>query len=272
MFLEPFDSYIEALRCWDGSSPRPKSIYERALSQCRDLFADGDKNYVLMPGSMLLLHVVKNGERLSVIEMKSSSFEALSSFFEKYSDKAAVDWLALCFFETENEILYDSFYDSLPIRDGNDESIKQYMEKLQELSLPILQLPEGAILAFADEILFPKPLRFLLRQRGISAIHYDSSAPIPDDVSIEPAFLKVEFMTSCGPLVPDVGREYRLTNYDTHELPSYAPEPEELYQITIGGNSHRVFYYMVRFESDCFGNITVFSSTSRGPEKVTPLF
>ena len=271
MYFEPFDRYIDALRKWDGSTPKPRSIYERALIQSRDLISDGDSNFVLVPGMDMLLRVLKDGERLSVVEMTDISLENLQTLYQECLPEMAQPWIDLCFFEDDNGIHYDSFYDSLPMGDGNGTTIKQYLDKLVQSSACLSRIPADSVLAVSNLEVFQKPLRYLLQRRGIKTFFFDSSSSVPE-VIIEPSVINIELITSCGPFVPNIGKTYRITSYDGLSLPSFAANPEPLYSITDEGKSFRLLYYLVRFESDCFGNITVFSSSSPNTVKVTPLF
>ena len=271
MYFEPFDRYIDELRKWDGSTQKPRSIYERALIQSRELLPDGEGNYVLVPGMGLLLKVLKDGERLSVVDRISISLEPFQILFKECMPEEAQPWIDLCFFEDENGIHYDCFYDSLPMGGGSDMTIKQYLDKLEQLSESLLHLPTGSVLAVADEEVFQKPYRYLLQQKGIKTLFYDSSSSVPEDM-VEPSVINLELITPCGPFVPRVGKTYRITSYDGQSLPSFAVCPEPLYSFSNNGKSVRIFSYQVRFESDCFGNITAFSSVPQGPVKITPLF
>lgn len=271
MYFEPFDRYIDELRKWDGSMPKPRSVYERTLIQSRELLPDGDGNYVLVPGMELLLKVLKDGERLSVVEMTDITLEPLQILFKESLPEIVQPWIDLCFFEDDNGIHYDHFYDSLPLGDGSDATIKQYLDKLERFSESLLQLPAGSVLAVADEGAFQKPLRYLLQEKGVRTVFFDSSSPVPE-ATVEPSVIHLELMTSCGPFAPQVGKMYRMTTYDGQALPSFAASPEPLYSLTDNGKSIRIFSYLVRFESDCFGNITAFSSAFQGPVKITPLF
>lgn len=272
MYFEPFVDYVDALRKWDGVSPKPRSVYEQALIQSRWALRDGDKNFVLVPGMKTLLKVVKNGERLSVIEMESISLEALSISFKESCVDGAQSWLDLCFYENGDSINYDSFYDSLPFKEGSDKTIRQYLDELQQLSSCLLQLlPHGAIIAVADAEAFQKPLRYLLQTQGVKVLFYETSI-IHDEKPIEPALLNIELQTTCGPFTPRIGNTYRITCLEGQDFPLYAVPPEPFYRVTLDGESVSVLSYMIRFESDCFGNVTAFSTSSHNAEKVTPLF
>ena len=271
MYIEPFEKYIDALRKWDGSTPMPRSIYERALTQSRESLSDGDNNFVLVPGMDTLLKVSKDGERLSVIEMTSFIFEPLLSLYKECLPAIAQPWIDLCFFEDENGIHYDTFYDSFPIGCGIVTTIKQYLDKLEQCTDDLLHIPAGSVLTVADAEAFQKPLRYLLQQKGIKVFLFDSSSPV-SEAAIEPSALNLELTTPFGPFVPCVGKTYHITSYEGQSLPSYAVCPEPLYNFTDNGKSVRVFFYMVRFESDCFGNVIAFSSVSPDSVKITPLF
>lgn len=271
MYFEPFDKYIDALRKWDGSTPKPRSIYERALIQSRDFLLDGDTNYVLVPGMDMLLKVLKDGERLSVIEMTSIFLEPLQTLCKECLPGIAQPWIDLCFFEDDNGIQYDTFYDSFPMGRGINTTIKQYLDNLEQYIGDLLHIQAGSALTVADAEAFQKPLRYLLQNKGIKVFFFDSSSPVSED-AIEPSALNLELTTPFGPFVPCVGKTYRMTSYEGQSLPSYAASPEPLYNFTDNGKSVRVFSYMVRFESDCFGNVIAFSSVSPDSVKITPLF
>ena len=271
MYFESFDRYIDALRKWDGSTPKPRSIYERALIQSRDLLSDGDSNFVLVPGMDMLLRVLKDGERLSVVEMTNISLESLQTLYQECLPGMAQPWIDLCFFEDDNGIHYDSFYDSLPVGDENGTTIKQYLDMLEQSSACLSSIPADSVLAVSNSEVFQKPLRYLLQQRGIKTFFFDSSSSVPE-VIIEPSVINMELITPCGPFVPNVGKTYRITSYDGQSLPSFAANPETLYSLNDNGKSLRLLSYLVRFESDCFGNVTAFSSASQDTIKVTPLF
>lgn len=271
MYFEPFDKYLDALRKWDGSSQKPRSIYERALIQSRDLLPDGDRNYVLVPGMGSLLTVLKNGEKLSVVNLDNIDLDSLRALYNGCLSEITQPWIDLCFFEEAGVIHYDSFYDSLPIGAGIDTTIKQLLENLEHSTACLLCIPDGSTLAVADAEVFQKPLRYLLQQRGIKTSFYDSSSSIPDTV-IEPSIVNLKLITACGSFAPCIGRTYRITSYDGQSLPHFAVNPEPLYNLIHDGSPIQLFSHMVRFESDCFGNITAFSSASPDTVKVTPLF
>ena len=274
MYFESFDRYIDALRKWDGSTPKPRSIYERALIQSRDFLLDGDTNYVLVPGMDMLLKVLKNGERFSVVERTSVDLEPLLILYKECLPGVAQPWIDLCFFEDDNGIHYDTFYDSFPMGCGIDTTIKQYLDKLEQCTDDLLHIPADSVLTVADAEAFQKPLRYLLEQKSIKVFFFDSSSSV-SEAAIEPSALNLELTTPFGPFVPCAGKTYRVTSYEGQSLPSYAASPEPLYNFTDNGKSVQVFSYLVRFESDCFGNVIAFSSVSSdSPDsvKITPLF
>lgn len=267
--------YMNSLKQWDGRTPRPVHPLERKIVAVADWLRDGSGNFLIescADGDRVLLHrIFKTSIGVRILESVGRDIIPLCGLMEECRVPNGGGWMDLCYFEQDGAILYDGFYDDLPVGEGLELTNGEYLARLRPIAAA-LGFTQGDIVFIDDDRLAHKPLRYLLRDEGVESFDC-RRMPVNDRPSVMPAELpdrKLFFGKTV--LQPEWKKTYVVdVAVDAVDGPEadLLPEAEVDYEFVHAKNRCGITTYSVTFDGDCFGNTFVIARNGADRVKVT---
>lgn len=265
--------YMDSLKQWDGRTPRPVHPLERKIAAITDRLRNGSGNFLIEScgpdNDRVLLHrILKTSVGVRLLESAGRDIAPLRRLMEELGVPNSGGWMDLCYFEQDGAILYDRFYDDLPVGEGLELTNGEYLARLRPIAAA-LGFTQGDIVFIDDDRLAHKPLRYLLRDEGVES--FDSRlTPVTDGLSVMPAELpdrKLFFGKTA--LQPEWKKAYAVDAAVDGPGADLLPEAEVDYEVVHAKNRYGIATYSVTFDGDCFGNTFVIARNGADRVKVT---
>lgn len=270
--------YMDSLKQWDGRTPRPVHPLERKIAAVADRLRDGNGNFLIEScgpdrDRVLLHRILKTSVGVRILESVEQDIAPLRGLMEECGLPNGGGWMDLCYFEQDGAILYDGFYDDLPVGEGLELTNGEYLARLRPVAAA-LGFTQGDIVFIDDDRLVHKPLRYLLRDEGVES--FDSRRmPVNDGPSVTPAeFPDWELFFGKTALQPEWKKAYAVdVIVDALDGPEadFLPETDVDYEFVHAKNRYGIATYSVTFDGDCFGNTFVITRDGADRVKVTEI-